>query len=100
MMNEGFSKRKVVSSILWKFIERSSTQLIQFVVQILLARLLLPDDFGTIGVLMVFINLSSIFINGGFNTALIQKKEVSESDYSTIFYISLTVSLLLYTMLY
>ncbi len=99
-MKENFSKSKVITSIIWKFMERTSTQLIQFVVQIVLARLLSPDDFGTLGILLVFINLSAIFVNGGFNTALIQKKEVNENDYSTIFYISLTISLILYTILF
>lgn len=79
-MKDNFSKSRVVSSIIWKFVERTSTQLIHFVIQIVLSRLLLPDDFGTIGILMVLINLSAIFINGGFNTALIQKKMFQGTD--------------------
>lgn len=99
-MKQNLTKTRVISSIIWKFIERSSTQFIQFVVQIILARLLLPDDFGVIGIIMVFINLSSIFINGGFSTALIQKKHITNNDYSIAFYISLTISVILYILLF
>lgn len=99
-MKNHFTRRTVVSSILWKVLERSSTQVVQFAVQIALARLLLPDDFGTIGIIMVFINLAAVFINGGLSTALIQKRHVGDMEYSTVFYISLSMSIVLNAILY
>ena len=68
------TKSKVISSLFWKLMERGGTQGIQFIVQIVLARLLLPEDFGTIAIVMVFISLAQVFVQSGFNTALIQKK--------------------------
>jgi len=67
---------------------------------IILARILSPKDFGLIGMLTVFITLSQILINGGFNEALIQKKTTDNEDYSSIFYINLVISLLLYLILF
>lgn len=94
-MAKKFSKSKIANSIMWKMLERSATQIIQFIVQIILARLLLPSDFGVVGIIMVFINMSAIMVNGGFSTALIQKKEVSNDDYSSIWCISMIFSLIL-----
>ena len=73
---------------------------ISFVANIVLARLLSPDDFGCIGMLTIFITLSATFIDGGFGSALIQKKEPTEEDYSTIFYWNMLLSILLYGILY
>lgn len=99
-MTNNFTKKRIMTSFIWKLFERTSTQVIQFIVQLILARLLSPSDFGAISIIMVFINLSSIFINGGFNTALIQKKEVTEEDYSTVFYISLFLAIILYILIF
>lgn len=73
---------------------------ITLVVMILLARLLTPKDFGLIGMLMIFIQISQAFIDGGFNLALIQKKDTDEEDYSSVFYINLIVSSILYIGLF
>ena len=76
------------------------TQIGGFVVSVILARLLEPKDFGTITLITVFIALAGVFVNGGFGTALIQKKEVSEKDYNSVFYLSLSVAVLLYGVLF
>ena len=93
-------KTKILSGLIWKFLERCGTFGIQFVIQIVLARLLFPADYGVIAIIAVFISLSNVFIQSGLNTALIQKKEVSDTDYSTVFFISLFIALLLYILLW
>lgn len=93
-------KNKVLNGLLWRFLERTGTQGIQFIISIILARLLLPKDFGTIGIISVFIVVANVFIQNGFGSALIQKKEVDDKDYSSVFYINLSVSIILYIILY
>lgn len=91
---------KVLTSFFWKLMERGGTQGIQFIVQIILARLLAPKEFGAIAIVMVFINLAQVFVQSGFNTALIQKKDADELDFSSVFYLSLFVAVLLYVLIY
>ncbi|PKM68162.1 MAG: flippase [Firmicutes bacterium HGW-Firmicutes-2] len=99
-MGEQVNKTRVLSSLIWKLLERSGSQGVQFVVQIVLARLLLPEEYGIIAIVMVFILLANVFVQSGFNTALIQKKEVDEVDFSSVFYLSLAVSAFLYVIIY
>lgn len=73
---------------------------VSFIANVVLARLLTPSDFGAIGMLAIFVSISTTFIDGGFGSALIQKKEPTQTDYSTIFYINIVVSVLLYLLLY
>ena len=80
--------------------ERGGTQGIQFIVQIVLARLLVPEQFGTLAIVMVFVNLAQVFVQSGFNTALIQKKDADEEDFSSIFYLSLGIAGILYTIIF
>lgn len=100
MQNQQNVKKQVFSSLFWKFMERGGTQGIQFIVQIILARLLLPKDYGIVALISIFITLANVFVQSGFNTALIQKKRPDESDYSSVFYLSLIVAGLLYTLLF
>lgn len=90
----------VLNNLGWKFMERVLTQLVQFVVSIVLARLLLPSDYGLVAMVTIFVALANVLIDGGFGSALIQKKEIDDIDYSTIFYFSVGFSLLLYAVLY
>lgn len=94
------NSKTVVSSIIWKLLERISSQLVSFVISIVLARILMPDDYGIIAILLVFINLANVIIDGGLNTALIQKKDADQTDFSTIFWFCLFVAFLLYGFLY
>lgn len=96
----GENKRIVVSSLFWKLMERGGTQGIQFVVQIVLARLLVPEQYGIIAIVMVFILLANVFVQSGFNTALIQKKDADNVDFSSVLYLSITVAALLYIIIY
>lgn len=94
------TKSKVLSSLLWKLLERSGTQGIQFIVQIVLARILLPTDYGTIALIAIFITIANVFVQSGFNTALIQKKDANEDDFSSVFYLSLLIATLLYILIF
>lgn len=101
-MNEKveITKNKVISSIIWKFLERGGVQGIQFVLSIVLARLVSPSDYGIIALLLVFIQIATVFIQNGFNTALIQKKESDDLDFSSVFYLSIFVAVILYVVLF
>lgn len=99
-MSIDIDKKKIIYNLFWKFMERMGNRLVQFIVQIILARLLLPKDFGIIVLIIIFINISNVFIQNGFSTALIQKKHVDDVDFSSIFYISLFLSILLYIILF
>lgn len=99
-MSNEVNKSKVISSLFWKLLERIGTQGIQFIIQIVLARLLLPEEYGLIAIVMVFITLANVFVQSGFNTALIQKKQVDEVDYSSVLYLSLAIAALLYLIIY
>ena len=98
-MEEGLTK-KTVSGVYWSAIERFSVQGIQFVIQIIMARLLLPSDYGIIGMLAIFLQISQVFIDSGFNDALIQKQNRTEKDLSTVFYFNILISLVIYVIIY
>ncbi len=93
-------KRKTVDGLLWSFIDTALGQGIQFFVSIVLARLLLPREFGLIGMILIFIALSEAFINSGFSSALIRKKDCNQSDYSTVFFFNLTAGIVFFLTLF
>lgn len=93
-------KSKTVSGILWSAVERFSLQGVQFIINIIMARLLLPSDYGMIGMLAVFLQISQAFIDGGFTNALIQRKSRSEVDFSTVFYFNIIVAFLFYILIF
>ena len=95
-----FSRSTIVKSFFWKLFERLSAQLIQFVVTIVLARLLLPSEYGIIALIAIFIQLCDVIIDGGLNTALIQKKDADNKDFSTIFFFSVGMSVVLYGVMF
>ncbi|MCM3636547.1 lipopolysaccharide biosynthesis protein [Sporosarcina luteola] len=97
---QGSLKNKTTNGVLWSFIDLMSNHGIQFIIQIILARLLLPEHFGVIGMVLVFISISHIIIDSGFSTALIRESDPSPKDYSTVFYCNLVVALVIYFLLY
>jgi O-antigen/teichoic acid export membrane protein len=99
-MSQKNLKQKAVSGMIWTALQRYSTMLIHFISGIILARLLTPYDYGCIGMLSIFMVLSEAFIDGGFGSALIQKKRPTQEDYSTIFFFNIGMSVLLYAVLY
>lgn len=95
-----YSKKSVFINIGWKLFERSSSLIVTFLIQIVLARLLDPADFGLVVMVTVFVTLSTIFVSGGLTSALIQKKDADELDFASIFWINLSVSVILYLILF
>ena len=93
-------KKKTINGILWNATEKFLVKGTSFAISIFLARILSPDDYGLIGMLTIFIALSNIFIESGFSKALIQKQDCTDTDYSTVFYTNLGLSLLIYIILY
>lgn len=99
-MAERSLKQKAASGMVWTALQKYSTMFIQFVSGIILARLLTPYDYGCIGMLAIFMVLAESFIDGGFGSALIQKKRPTQEDYSTIFWWNLSMAALMYTILF
>ena len=93
-------RKKVLSGLFWKVMENGGTQGIQFLVSVLLARMLTPGESGEVMLIMIFITIGNVFVQSGFNTSLIQKKEVDEADYSSAFYISASIAAALYIVLF
>lgn len=93
-------KKNVLSGVIWQYVQRLGNQSISFIVSIILARLLVPEDFGTVALLGVFISISNIFIDSGFGNALIQSKEIDDTDCSSVFYLNIGVSLLIYSIVF
>lgn len=89
----------IASSIIYKSLERYSSMAFQMVVQIVIARILTPDDYGTVAMMAVFINIAGIFVNNGFNMAVIQKKEANDDDFSTAQIINFLIGLVLYCLI-
>ena len=93
-------KKKTINGFFWRFGERISSQLVSFIVSIILARILLPQEYGIIALSMVFINITSVFAVSGLGTSLIQKKDADELDFSTMFYAGISLSIIIYGILY
>lgn len=86
--------------MMWKFAERCGSQGITFMVSIILARVLSPDEYGTIALVTVFITILNVFVSSGFPNALIQKKDADELDFSTVFYFNMFSCTVMYIILY
>lgn len=99
-MSNKVTNNQIFSSLFWKVLERGGAQGVSFIVSIILARLLTPKEYGVIAIVLIFINLANIFVQSGFNTSLIQKRNVDNLDYSTVFIFSLFLSAFLYVLLY
>lgn len=93
-------RKRTADGIIWSSIERFSVQFIQLIIQILIARILTPDDFGIIGMLAIFLAIAQSFIDSGFSNALIRKIDRTEIDNSTVFYFNIVVGVVFYAILY
>lgn len=98
-MNSGL-KNKIFSGLFWKFGERILAQGVSFVVSVVLSRLLLPKDYGIVAIVLIFINIANVFVTSGFSTALVQNKEADEVDFSTNFFCSLVMSVIVYAVMF
>ena len=93
-------KHQAVKGVMWSAIERFSVQGIQFVLTIIIARLILPSEYGLIAMLSIFLAIAQTFVDSGFSNALIQKKDRTEVDFSTVFYFNILISLVVYGVLF
>lgn len=96
----GELRRKAAKGVLWSTINNFSVQGLQFILGLILARLLTPEDYGLLGMLAIFFAVSVSFVQSGFPMALIQKKDRDEKDFSTVFYFTLTAALFFYFILF
>ena len=90
------NKKNVSQALGWKLLERFGVMGVQFVLQIVLARILDPEHYGVLSLMIIFTALANVFVQSGFNTALIQNKDVTEEDYSSVFWVSLSIAAALY----
>ena len=100
MNNEDIIKKNTFSGLIWRFGERFSAQLISFIVSIILARILLPEQYGIVAIVTIFITLANVFVSSGLGTSLIQKKDADDLDFSSMFYASVLISIILYLILF
>lgn len=91
---------KVAKGVFWVLLEKFGIQAAHFVVTLVLARLLTPNDYGTVALMSIFVSFSNILVDSGFGRALIQKNDATQTDYNTVFYISLAISGGLYAVLF
>lgn len=94
------TKQKVFSNLIWRFAERCGAQIVQFVVSIILARILAPEAYGTIALVTVFTTILQVFVDSGLGNALIQKKDADDLDFSTVFYTNMLFCLILYLIIF
>ena len=99
-MADASLKKQTLSGVVWKVCERSLTQVVSFVVSIILARLLSPNDYGLIALVIVFATICDKLIVCGFATSLIQKKDADNLDFSTVFVFSIIAAVILYSLLF
>lgn len=94
------SSNRIIKGLFWKVLERFGVQGINFILQIVLARILDPAHYGVLSLMIIFTTLANVFIQNGFNTALIQNKDVTEEDYSSVFWVTAAAALLIYAGLF
>jgi len=99
-MAETEMKQKVVKGLFWKLLENGGAQGVQFVIAILLARLLTPSEYGVVGIIMIFITIANVFVQNGFSTALIQKKQADQVDFSSVCWFELIGAVGMYAVLW
>ena len=93
-------KRSAVSSLIWKLLEKGGRAIVELVVQIVMARLLAPEEFGALAIMLVFVNIGNVIVQSGLSTSLVQTKGVDESDLSTVFWLSFGASAVLLAVIF
>lgn len=99
MEDKNLSK-KVMSGLAWKFGERFTAQIVTFAITVVLARILMPSDYGAISLMMVFISIADVFVISGFGNSLIQKKNADNKDFSSVFFFNIIFSIVIYFILF
>lgn len=99
-MSEITNGKKIVSGMVWRFGEKITAQAVSLIVTIILARILMPEDYGIVAIVNVFIAIAEIFVTSGLGTALIQKNNTTTTDFSTLFWVNVAMSLVLYGLVF
>lgn len=94
-MSSGVSRRQILSGLFWRYGERTCAQGVQFIVSIVIARILSPEDYGYVGLVTVFISILTVFVQSGLGNALVQKKDADEVDFSSVFFVNVALGVLL-----
>lgn len=94
------TSKSFFSNFIWRFAERCGAQFVQVIVSIFVARILMPDDYGVVALINVFLSILNVFVNCGLGTALIQKKDADDIDFSTVFYTNIVFCTVLYLLLF
>ncbi len=92
--------KNIISNFFWRLMERSGAQIVTFIVSIVLARILMPEDYGIISLVVVFTSILQVFVDSGLGTALIQKKDADDLDFSSVFYFNFVVCIILYIVMF
>lgn len=93
-------KGKAIFGFIWRFLQNAGTQIISFIISIVLARVLMPEDYGLVAMITVFTGIAMVFINTGFSSAIVQRKNLTEEETSTVFYFSIGMGIVMYGILY
>ena len=99
-MSERGTKSQIINGLFWKVMENGGSQGIQFVISILLARLLSAEEYGVINLVLIFVTIAHVIVQNGFGTALVQKQEADGRDYSSVFFVNLAAAAVIYGVLY
>lgn len=90
-------KSHAISALFWRFFEQGGAAIVTLIVQVVMARTLSPEEFGALAIMLVFVNVGNVIVQSGLNTAIIQNPDTTDDDCSTVFWMSLAVSILIYT---
>lgn len=93
-------KKQIIAGFFWTYLQQFSSQIINFSISLVLARLLLPEDFGTMGLIYIFITIGHVLIDGGLSLSLIRSLDADDEDFSTVFYANIGVSVLVYSLVF
>lgn len=100
LKEEGFSKGQVIVNFIWRLAERVGAQVVSFIVSIVLARLLEPSTYGVITMALVLTTILQVFVDSGMGTALVQKKDADDLDFSTVFYFNMVMCIIIYLIIF
>lgn len=95
-----YKQNQILKGLLWSGIDKIGIVVFQLVLEIFLARLLLPKDYGVVGIILVFISLATVFTEGGFSNALIHKQDRTETDFTAVFYFNLVMAVIIYLIIF
>lgn len=99
-MKEKSVKQRAALGLIWKLMEKAGTQVIQFAISVVLARLITPEEYGIVGLLTIFMALSDVVIQQGLATALVQKSDADSIDFSSVYWANLVIACLLYLIMF